>query len=89
MRVKCRFQPTFALALRSHLLGAHITIQTDFPAGAVDMATDRASFNKEIARTNGKPEWEGGIRDAFAQRWIDQAQPDWYVRNTQEKWVKK
>lgn len=51
--------------------------------------TDRASLYKEIARANGKPEWEGEIRNTFAQRWIDKAQPGWWVQNAQEQWVKK
>ena len=29
----------------------------------------------EIARANGKPEWEGEIRNTFAQRWIEKASP--------------
>jgi len=51
--------------------------------------TDRASLYKEIARANGKPEWEGEIRNTFAQRWIERAQPGWYVQNAQGQWVKK
>jgi uncharacterized protein len=50
---------------------------------------DRASLYKEIARANGKPEWEGEIRNTFAQRWIEKAQPGWYVQNAQGQWVKK
>lgn len=50
---------------------------------------DRSSLYKEIARANGKPEWEGEIRNTFAQRWIDRAQPGWYVQNPQGQWVKK
>jgi uncharacterized protein YdbL (DUF1318 family) len=50
---------------------------------------DRASLYKELARANGKPEWEGEIRNTFAQRWIDKAQAGWYVQNAQEEWVKK
>jgi uncharacterized protein YdbL (DUF1318 family) len=51
--------------------------------------TDRGSLYKEIARANGKPEWEGEIRNTFAQRWIERAQPGWYVQNAQGQWVKK
>lgn len=50
---------------------------------------DRGSLYKEIARANGKPEWEGEIRNTFAQRWIEKAQPGWYVQNAQGQWVKK
>lgn len=50
---------------------------------------DRSALYKEIARANGKPEWEGEIRSTFAQRWIDKASAGWYVQNAQGQWVKK
>ena len=50
---------------------------------------DRASLYREIARANGKPEWESDIRATFAQRWIDKAQPGWYVQNASGAWVRK
>jgi len=50
---------------------------------------DRSSLYKEIAVANGKPEWEGEIRNTFAQRWIERAEPGWYVQNAQGQWVKK
>lgn len=42
---------------------------------------DRAALYREIARANGHPEWEADIRNTFAQRWIDRAQPGWYVQS--------
>ena len=51
--------------------------------------TDRTALSKEIARANGKPEWEGEIRNTFAQRWIEKASPGWYVQNAQGQWAKK
>ena len=51
--------------------------------------TDRTSLYKEIARANGKPEWESEIRSTFASRWIEKAQGGWYVQNAQGQWVKK
>lgn len=51
--------------------------------------TDRSALYKEIARANGKPEWEGEIRNTFAQRWIEKAAPGWHVQNAQGQWVKK
>ncbi|MGZ8203485.1 MAG: DUF1318 domain-containing protein, partial [Burkholderiales bacterium] len=39
---------------------------------------DRAALYREIARANGKPEWEDEIRATFAQRWIERAPPGWY-----------
>ena len=50
---------------------------------------DRGAMYREIARANGKPEWEGEIRNTFGQRWIEKAQPGWTVQNAQGQWVKK
>jgi uncharacterized protein YdbL (DUF1318 family) len=50
---------------------------------------DRASLYREIARANGKPEWESDIRATFAQRWIEKAQPGWYYQNASGAWVRK
>ena len=41
---------------------------------------DRAALYREIARANGHPEWEGEVRRTFAQRWLDRAQPGWWVQ---------
>lgn len=49
---------------------------------------DRSKLYKEIAVANGHPEWEGGIRDSFAGRWIDKAQSGWYFQNA-GGWTKK
>jgi hypothetical protein len=50
---------------------------------------DRAALYSEIAKANGNPAWEADIRATFAQRWIDKAQPGWWVQNAQGAWVKK
>lgn len=50
---------------------------------------DRAALYREIARANGKPEWESEIRATFAQRWIDKAQPGWYFQNNAGAWTRK
>lgn len=50
--------------------------------------TDRGKLYKEIAVANGHPEWEGGIRDSFAGRWIDKAQGGWFYQKA-GAWVKK
>jgi uncharacterized protein len=50
---------------------------------------DRAALYREIARANGKPEWEGDIRSTFAQRWIQKAQPGWYYQNASGAWTRK
>jgi hypothetical protein len=41
---------------------------------------DRAALYREIARANGHPEWEADVRKTFAQRWMDRAQPGWWVQ---------
>jgi uncharacterized protein YdbL (DUF1318 family) len=50
---------------------------------------DRAALYREIARANGHPEWEADVRATFAQRWIDKAQPGWWVQNARGEWVRK
>ena len=40
---------------------------------------DRAALYREIARANNRPDWEADVRRTFAQRWIDRAQPGWWV----------
>lgn len=49
---------------------------------------DRNALYKEIAVANGHPEWESEIRNTFAQRWIEKAQPGWWVQDA-SGWVKK
>ena len=49
---------------------------------------DRLALYREIARANGHPEWEAEVRRTFAQRWIDRAQPGWWVQRG-GGWVKK
>jgi hypothetical protein len=41
---------------------------------------DRNELYAEIARANGHPEWQPEIRGTFAQRWIQRAQPGWWVQ---------
>lgn len=50
---------------------------------------DRAALYREIARANGKPEWEKDIRATFAQRWVERAQPGWYYQDANGAWVRK
>ncbi len=50
---------------------------------------DRGALYREIARANGKPEWENEIRTTFAQRWIDKAQGGWYYQNNAGAWTRK
>lgn len=41
---------------------------------------DRASLYAEIAKANNNPSWAADIRNTFARRWIDKAQPGWWVK---------
>jgi uncharacterized protein YdbL (DUF1318 family) len=50
---------------------------------------DRAALYREIARANGHPEWEAGIRNTFARRWIERAQPGWWYQDAAGGWVKR
>jgi uncharacterized protein len=50
---------------------------------------DRAALYKEIAKANKHPEWEGDIRNTFAQRFIQKASAGWYVQDSNGAWVKK
>ncbi len=49
---------------------------------------DRAALYREIARANGHPEWEAEVRRTFAQRWVERAQPGWWVQQG-GSWVRK
>lgn len=49
---------------------------------------DRAALYREIARANNRPDWEPEVRQTFAQRWIDRAQPGWWVQ-TASGWTQK
>jgi uncharacterized protein YdbL (DUF1318 family) len=49
---------------------------------------DRAKLYKEIATSNGHPEWEGDVKQTFAGRWVDKAQGGWYYQSG-GGWVKK
>ena len=50
---------------------------------------DRSALYREIARANGKPEWENDIRATFAQSWINKAQGGWYYQNNAGAWTRK
>jgi uncharacterized protein YdbL (DUF1318 family) len=46
-----------------------------------DENADRGSLYAEIAKANGNPGWEADIRNTFARRWIEKAQPGWWYRD--------
>ncbi|MCZ8131238.1 MAG: YdbL family protein [Steroidobacteraceae bacterium] len=45
-----------------------------------DENADRTALYAEIAQANGNPGWAADIRRTFARRWIDKAQPGWWVK---------
>jgi hypothetical protein len=49
---------------------------------------DRGALYAEIANANGHPEWQTEIRSTFAQRWIQRAQPGWWVMSD-KGWIQK
>lgn len=53
-----------------------------------DENMDRVQLYQGIAVANGHPEWEGEIQRTFALRWIDKAQPGWFVQRD-GGWVRK
>ena len=50
---------------------------------------DRSSLYREIARANGRSEWEKDIVATFAQRWIDKAQGGWHYQINNGVWTRK
>ena len=53
-----------------------------------DENRDRNALYAEIARANGHPEWEQGIRDTFARRWVENARSGWWYQ-TSSGWKQK
>ncbi|CAN0509212.1 unnamed protein product, partial [Phaeothamnion confervicola] len=50
---------------------------------------DRNALYREIARANGRPEWESQIRATFSLRWIDMAPRGLYYQNSFGAWIRK
>jgi uncharacterized protein len=50
---------------------------------------DRASLYREIARANGRADWESDLKTTFGERWISRAAPGWYYRDSAGKWIRK
>jgi uncharacterized protein YdbL (DUF1318 family) len=50
---------------------------------------DRLTLYREIARLNGRPDWEAGLRSTFADRWISRAPRGWYYRESDGLWARK
>lgn len=54
-----------------------------------DENKDRATLYREIARANGRPDWENELQKTFGERWINRAPSGWTVKNAKGEWVQK
>ena len=50
---------------------------------------DRGTLYREIARANGRPDWESQLQSVFAARWISRAPVGWHYRDASGHWLKK
>ncbi len=50
---------------------------------------DRKALYKAIARANGHPDWEDDIQATFAKRWIANAEPGWWIQESNGRWRQK
>ena len=50
---------------------------------------DRSTLYREIARANGRPEWESDLRTTFGKRWISRMPQGWFYRDAGGKWLQK
>lgn len=55
----------------------------------IDDNKDRGTMYREIARANGRPDWESKFQSVFAERWISRAPVGWYYRDSRGNWLKK
>ena len=47
---------------------------------------DRETMYREIARANGRPDWESQLQTIFGSRWIKRAPLGWYIRDSRGQW---
>lgn len=50
---------------------------------------DRNALYREIARANGRPDWEADIRSTFAQRWVALAPRGVWYQSAGGAWARK
>ncbi len=50
---------------------------------------DRAALYREIARANGRADWESDLKAIFGERWLNRASAGWYYRDSAGKWIRK
>lgn len=54
-----------------------------------DENQDRGALYREIARANGRPDWESNLKQIFGERFIYRAQSGWYYLDGAKKWNRK
>ncbi len=50
---------------------------------------DRNALYKEIAKANGRPEWERDIRETFARVWVDESPRGTWYQDRSGGWKQK
>jgi uncharacterized protein len=63
--------------------------RTKLEAQIAEENKDRGALYREIARANGRPDWESDLKLTFGARWINRAQRGWYYRDGTGKWLQK
>ncbi len=76
------------VALRDAAL-INVNVLLTLDALILEENKDRATLYREIARANGRPEWESDLRAAFGKRWISRVPNEWVYRNDKGLWVKR
>ena len=64
-------------------------LRAGLEALVADENQDRGSLYREIARANGRPDWESNLKQIFGERFISRAQPGWYYLDGANKWNRK
>ena len=77
-----------SVALRDAAL-ININVLLTLDALILEENKDRATLYREIARANGRPEWEADLRGTFGKRWISRVPNGWVYRNDKGLWVKR
>lgn len=54
-----------------------------------DQNRDARAVYREIAVANGRPEWEGQIREVFAREWVQRARSGWWYQDGSGNWRQK
>jgi uncharacterized protein YdbL (DUF1318 family) len=52
-------------------------------------ARDKAALYREIARANGRSDWEAQIAATFAERMLSRVPAGWWVQDAAGKWAQK